>query len=193
MTLAILICTTPDRAAKLQRIKNILSPQVQRFKDKVFMSIHDGGRSIPTGTKRNMLIEQTSSDYFCFIDDDDVVASYYVDEIVKAMDKSPDVITFNGYITTNGKNRVNWEIKLGNKYEERDGMYYRFPNHLAVMKRELVRHIKFPDVWKQEDYHWALQIHNRKLLKTEVHIPLELYGYEFDDRKPSYQNHGRPR
>jgi len=185
-SLAILICTLPERFEKLKRLKNILEPQVERFKDQVQIVCNDAGRSIPTGTKRNLLIEQTSSDYFCFIDDDDWVHSYYVDEIVKAMESSPDVITFCGWITTNGHSRVNWQIKLGNRYEERNGMYYRFPNHLAVMKRELVRHIKFPDVWKEEDYQWAVQIHNRKLLKSEVHIPLELYHYDFDETKPPY-------
>lgn len=187
-SLAILICTTPDRHDKLHRLNNSLIPQVERFKDHVFISYHDAGRHLPTGSKRNQLIEQTSSDYFCFIDDDDHVSAFYVDEIVKAMESSPDVITFCGWITTNGAHRVNWQIKLGNKYEERNGMYYRFPNHLAVMKRELVRHIKFPDVWKQEDYQWAKQIHDRKLLKTEVHIPLQLYHYDFDDRKQPYQD-----
>jgi glycosyltransferase involved in cell wall biosynthesis len=191
MTLAILICTVPDRFERLKRLKNVLEPQVERFKDRVFIQINDEGRSMPTGTKRNKLIEQTSSDYFCFIDDDDMINAYYLDEIMTGIDKNPDVVTFCGYITTNGHSRVHWQIKLGNKYEERHGMYYRFPNHLAVMKRSLVSKIKFPDIWKQEDYEWAVQIHNRKLLKTEVHIPLELYHYEFDDTKPPYP-HARP-
>jgi glycosyltransferase involved in cell wall biosynthesis len=188
MTLAILICTLPERFEKLKRLKNILEPQVERFKDRVSIHINDAGESVPTGTKRNLLIEQSSSDYFCFVDDDDYLHAYYVDEIIKGIDQNPDVVTFCGYITTNGHSRTHWEIKLGNKYEERRGVYYRFPNHLAVMKRSLVRHIKFPDIWKQEDYEWAYQIHQRRLLKTEVHIPLELYHYDFDDTKPPYKN-----
>jgi len=186
--LAILICTLPERFEKLKRLKNILEPQVERNKE-VFISYNDQGRQTPTGAKRNLLIEQTQSEYICFIDDDDLVHSYYVDEIVKAMQSNPDVVTFCGWMTTNGGHRVNWEIKLGNKYEERNGMYYRFPNHLSVMKRELVRHVKFPEVWQQEDYIWAKHIHDQKLLKTEVHIPLQLYWYDFDDRKQPYARH----
>jgi glycosyltransferase involved in cell wall biosynthesis len=187
LTLAILICTLPERFEKLKRLKNILEPQVERYKDRVFISVNDAGRQVPTGTKRNNLIEQTQSDYIVFADDDDQVTAFYVDEIVKAMESQPDVITFCGYMTTNGQHRTHWEIKLGNRYEERNGMYYRFPNHLSVMKRELVNLVKFPDVWVQEDYLWAKQIHDRKLLKTEVHIPLELYHYQFETTKPSYQ------
>jgi glycosyltransferase involved in cell wall biosynthesis len=191
MTLAILICTLPERFEKLKRLKNILEPQVERFKDRVFIKINDSGRQMPTGTKRNWLIEQTQSDYFVFVDDDDLVHAYYLDEIVKAMDSNPDVITFCGYITTNGANRVNWQIKLGNEYVEKNGMYYRWPNHLAVMKREKVRHIKFPDVWQLEDYRWSEQIAQRQLLKTEVHIPLELYHYDCNVKIPRVQRRQR--
>lgn len=188
MTLAILICTLPERFEKLKRLKNILEPQVERFKDRVFISCHDAGAQLPTGSKRNQLIAQTQSDYFCFIDDDDMVSAYYVDEIIKAMDQNPDVITFNGWYTEFGNNRRNWEIKLGNEYVEKNGMYYRWPNHLAVMKREKVRHIKFPDVWQQEDFRWSQEIARRQLLKTEVHIPLDLYHY---DCHPKTTRHGR--
>src|SRR5690606_23460158 len=84
MTLAILICTLPDRSIKLRRLLAILDPQIKQFPDRVFYRIHDGGRSMPTGTKRNQLITQTQSDYFVFIDDDDVISPDYVSEILKA-------------------------------------------------------------------------------------------------------------
>ncbi len=178
MTLAILICTIPERADKLKRLTNILDPQIERHKDSVFRMVNDRSRSLPTGTKRNNLIEGSQSDYFAFIDDDDLVSAFYVDEIVKAMESNPDVITFNGWYTEYGNNRRNWEIRLGSEYVERNGMYYRWPNHLAVMKRERVRHIKFPDVWQQEDFIWSEQIAKRKLLKSEVHIDSFLYHYD---------------
>jgi len=178
MTLAILICTLPERFEKLKRLKNILEPQVERFKDQVSISINDAGRHLPTGTKRNNLIEQTQSNYFCFIDDDDQVSAYYLSEIMSALSHTPDVITFQGYMTTNGENKRDWTIRLDEKYEERDGHYYRFPNHLCVFRRELVRHFKFPDIWIQEDYKWAEKIHNSRVLKTEIHIPMQIYHYD---------------
>ena len=181
-SLAILICTIPERFEKLKRLKNILEPQVERFKDQVFISINDQGRQTPTGTKRNLLLEQTQSDYFSFIDDDDMVSAFYVDEIVKAMTHNPDVITFNGWYTEYGNNRRNFTIRLGSKYYEdaHDPKFYyhRFPNHLAVMKRSLVNRIKFPDVWQLEDFKWAEQIANRGLLKSEYHIDEFIYHYD---------------
>lgn len=177
MKFLILICTLPERANKLKRLTLELDRQKSKFTG-VDYKIHDAGRAIPTGRKRNQLIEQSFSEYFSFIDDDDMVSSDYIEQIMLAIEKSPDVITFNGWMTTNGANRQDFTIRLGSKYEEKNGHYYRFPNHLCVFKRERVRHIKFPDLWQMEDYQWAKNIHDRGLLKTEVHIEADLYWYD---------------
>ena len=176
--LAILICHLPERNAELRRLLNILEPQIEKFKDQVFYKVHDGGKSLSTGAKRNQLIEQTDSEYFIFADDDDSVTDDYVSELVSAMNQNPDCITMKGWLTTNGLNRQEWTIKLNSKYEEKNNHYYRFPNHLAAMKRDLVKHIKFPEVWVQEDYIYAKRIHDLGLLKTEVHIDKPIYHYQ---------------
>jgi glycosyltransferase involved in cell wall biosynthesis len=139
-----------------------------------------------TGTKRNQLIEQSQSEYFSFCDDDDLVSDNYVSSIMTAIESKPDVVTFNGYMTTNGLNRRNFTIKLNSRYEEKNGHYYRFPNHLCAFKREKVQGIKFPDIWVQEDFQWAKQIHDRRILKTEVHLREDLYWYDYISTKPSY-------
>lgn len=182
MTLAILICTLPDRVMKLRRLLAILDPQVKQFQDKVFYRIHDGGRSMPTGTKRNQLITQTQSDYFVFIDDDDLISNNYVAEIIKASEVRPDVITFRGWMTTNGHSRAGWTIRLGSTYEERNGHYYRWPNHIVPVRREAVHGIWFPDVWIQEDYRWSKAVRDAGALKSEVHIDKELYHYDFQTK-----------
>lgn len=186
MMLSILICTLPERVELLTRLKNILEPQVKRHEGIVEIRIHDAGRSMSTGDKRNQLVTNCSGEYFTFIDDDDLVPIYYVDELLKAIISKPDVITFIGYMTTNGKDRRDFTIKLGSNYTEKNGHYYRFPNHLCCFKKSLVEHIKFPSVYVQEDYQWAHEVHSKKLLKTEVHIPKDLYHYDFRTNKPPY-------
>lgn len=185
MKLAILIATLPERADKLKRLLSILEPQVRKRMGEVFYSLHDAGRSMPTGRKRNQLISQTESEYFVFIDDDDVIPDYYVDEILAAIEFTPDVITFNGYMTTNGQDRRDWTIRLGSEYTEKNGHYYRWPNHIVPMRREKVNGVSFPDVWVQEDYLWSKKIHELKLLKTEIHIDKEMYWY---DKIHTYSN-----
>lgn len=178
MKWSILIPTLPERANKLRRLTFELDRQKTKYNGLVDYKIHPAGPAMSTGRKRNELVEQSMSEYFSFIDDDDMISSDYIQKIMVAIEKSPDVITFNGWMTTNGTNRQNFTIKLGSKYEEKNGHFYRFPNHLCVFRREKVRHIKFPDVWQQEDYQWAKAIHDRHLLKTEVHIESDLYHYD---------------
>lgn len=157
---------------------NVLEPQKT---DEVEIRLHDAGRSMTTGEKRNQLIENCNGEYFCFIDDDDLVPTYYVSELLKAIEQTPDVVTFIGHMTTNGINRREFTIKLHSKYEERNGHYYRFPNHLACFRRALVQHIKFPHKHQREDYEWASQINALGILKTEVHITRGMYHYDFVD------------
>lgn len=186
MKLSILICTLnePYSIDMLKRLRNILDPQIERYKQDVELLIHDAGRFMPTGTKRNELIKICEGDYFCFIDCDDLIASYYLDEIMKGIERGVDVITMQGWMTTNNKNRADWTIKLGSEYVERNGHYYRWPNHLSVMKKSLVEHVKFPDIWVQEDYIWSKKIRDLNLLKTEYHIQEKIYHYDFKDNKP---------
>lgn len=168
----------------LTRLNSILDPQISMYPGQVTKYIHDKGRAMATGTKRNEMIRDTSSEYFVFVDDDDIVPGDYIQEIMKAITFNPDVITFNGYMTTNGRNQRRFEIKLGSEYYERGGVYYRWPNHITVMKRELVQHIKFPDVHKMEDFYWSKMIHDKKLLKNEIHLDRDMYVYDFWDPKP---------
>lgn len=184
MKLSILIPTLPERHNLLTRINNILLPQVARYATQVEIKYHDAVKSITTGEKRNQLIQNCEGEYFSFVDDDDLVPVYYVDELMKAIAFNPDVITFCGHMTTNGASRQNFTIKLGSEYVTRNNHHYRFPNHLCCFKKSLVQHIKFPHQYMQEDYQWAKAIHDRKILKNEVHLPIEMYHYDFISNKP---------
>lgn len=180
MKLSILIPTLnePESINYLHRLNNILDPQIARYPGQVEKVINDAGRFMPTGTKRNELIKNSVGEYFVQIDCDDIVPAYYVDELMKAIEQGPDVVSFIGEMTTNGENKRGFTIKLGSKYEEKNGHYYRFCNHLCCYKRSTVEHVTFPDLWVQEDYLWAVKI--QPLLKTEVHISDKLmYLYDF--------------
>lgn len=181
--ISILICTLPERVHYLRRLLAVLEPQVARFSNEIEIRIHDAGRSMPTGTKRNAMIAQSDATHVGFIDCDDMVAHNYAESIVVAARSNPDVITFCGKMTTNGLHPVDFIIKLGEKYEERGGKYYRFPNHLTFMKKELIKDVKFPDIWQGEDYQFSKKVNDLNLLKTEVHIPEQLYFYEFRTNK----------
>jgi glycosyltransferase involved in cell wall biosynthesis len=163
----------------LKRVRSILDPQVAMYPGQVEIRINDAGRSMSTGTKRNEMVANCDSDYFSFVDADDVPSHNYVDRMMEGIEKGVDVVTLCGRMTTNGIAPVDWIIKLGEAYEERGGKYYRWPNHLACFKRDLVKHVKFPPVWQGEDYQWSKKIKDLNLLKTEYHIQDQIYWYDF--------------
>lgn len=180
MKLSILIPTLPERHQLLRRLKTILDRQKN---DNVEVIIHDAGPSMTTGEKRNRLIESCEGEYFCFIDDDDLVPEYYVSEMLSAIDHDPDVVTFIGYMTTDGQKRQGFTIKLGSEYVTRNDHHYRFPNHLCAFKKSLVQSVKFPPIKVGEDYQWAKAINDRNILRKEIHITKNMYHYDFRSKK----------
>lgn len=180
MKLSILICTLPERVEFFKRLFTSLS--AQKTPD-VEICFDERDNSVPTGLKRNDLIKNSTGEYFCFIDDDDNVSSDYITLIMDGISKGVDVVTFCGWMTTNGSSKIDFVIKLGEAYEKRNGKYFRFPNHLCPMRRSVVDGIRFPDIWMGEDYAFAKKIADRKILKTEHHIEKQIYHYDFKTKE----------
>ena len=193
MILTICIPTLPDLRSRehLQNLKKILTPQLN---DDVELIEDDRPKNIPTGTKRNDMYQRAIGQYVCSVDCDDEISSVYVSEILKYIKgfdghtPFPACVTFEGWMTTNGRDRVDWIIRLGEKYEARKDSdnvtrYYRFPNHLCPIKREIATRVKFGNVWQGEDYQFAKYINDKGLLRTSNHIPLKLYHYKYMTKK----------
>lgn len=144
-------------------------------------------REVTTGEKRNRLIERAKGKYVVFFDDDDLATDNYLALILDAIDKDPDVIPINGFMTTNGSTPTYWDMGLGFGYGTKimnGAMFYdRFPNHIAPMKRELILPYKFKHVTIGEDYEWALRLHNDKVFKTEIRITEPIYHYRYLENK----------
>ena len=185
MKLSILIPTLPERINKYNDLINSINIQIKKlkcFNDLEIIS-DDRDRSITTGEKRNDLINASKGLYTVFIDDDDKISTDYLELILNAIKTNPDVITFKGYMTTNKANRRDFIIKLHSNYETVNGIYYRFPNHLCPIKRDLIKNVKFENITYLEDFKWASKIKELNLLKTECHINKDLYYYDFIEKK----------
>jgi glycosyltransferase involved in cell wall biosynthesis len=183
MVLSILIPCLPEAESQnyLKRLRHILDPQIAG-KD-VEILTDDAPRSVPTGTKRNNLIARAQGEYIVQIDCDDTVPVYYVHELLKAIQFKPDVISFNGYMITDGANRRNFTIKQGEKYEERNGHYYRWPNHLCCWRKSIIQNIKFQPIWVQEDYLFSLSVQKANVIKHAIHLEMDMYCYDFKTNK----------
>lgn len=172
--LSVLICSIKGRERLLQNLINMLRKQTT---NEVEILIEIDSKEITIGAKRNILLKRARGDYICFIDDDDKVSNDYIPKILEAISTSPDCCSLTGEITFQ-KRRISrtfiHSIKY-NRWFEKGGMYYRCPNHLNTVKRELVLQIMFPKISIGEDRSYSTRLY--PLLKTEEIIEGVIYYY----------------
>jgi glycosyltransferase involved in cell wall biosynthesis len=139
-----------------------------------------GSPSVSIGMRRNELLQRAAGEYICFIDDDDRIADNYIELVMAGIATNPDCCSLNGIITTDGKNPKPFKHSIDYKeFFERDGVYYRCPNHLNTVKTELARQCPFPDWDRSEDSNYAFQLRDKGLLKVEYKIEPVLYFYDY--------------
>src|SRR3990167_333771 len=182
--LSILICTHPGREESFTKLVTELGRQLHEIHlfeyDNIdILSDDDPHKTI--GRKRNDLIARVNTKYFCFIDSDDMISRDYLKKIYAALcARYPDCCSLTGVITWDGENPELFEHST--KYlEYRTNevtapiRYERYPNHLNVIKTEIGKQFKFPEINHGEDKAWAYLIHESGLLKTEAKIDGLIY------------------
>lgn len=172
--LSILICSLQERADKLRKLLNRLEPQKT---EEVEILIELDNRERSTGEKRNALIEKAAGEYIAFVDDDDLVSTDYIQKILAASETSPDCIGMEGLITFQSKN-ITRKFIHSMKYSSwftKDDVYYRCPNHLNPVKRDIAKKVGFLNISVGEDHDYSNRLF--PLLKTEVYIQEPIYYY----------------
>lgn len=190
MTLSILICSLQSRHAQLQELLNELQRQCAEIHaTDVEVLTNFDNKEKTTGTKRNELLQAATGKYIIFIDDDDWPEPCYVRELLNAATSDADCFAMNGWITTNGVNRIDW--RLSKNYENRtiteNGhklVYLRKTNHITGVKRELALLAGFPDKSNAEDKAYSDKV--APLCKTEFQILPMMYHYRFTTHNKEY-------
>lgn len=168
----------PVRAQKLANLRQVLDRQLTPEVEVVT----DISMNYNIGTKRNKLLALASGKYVVFIDDDDLISSDYVEKILEACKSDCDCIGINGIITINGGAERKWDIsKVHGSWWEQDNVYYRTPNHISPVKRELALLAGFPEISFSEDHEYSMRL--LPMLKTEVKILGNLYFYRYESKK----------
>lgn len=181
---SILICTLQRRRHYLEKLIVCLKPQVPTDCCIEILFEEDCGE-LPIGAKRNNLLERSKGKFVAFIDDDDLVSDDYVAKILNVIRNHPDVqvIGMSLIMTTNGiepeksfhslQYKSWWDCtdtETGRK------KYFRNPNHLNPVLRELALKVKFPDGSSHgEDRDYSMRL--LPLLEREVNIPEPIYFY----------------
>ena len=185
---SILICTLEQRALEFQKLFSKLQEQIKQadLPDVVEIIYFKDDRENAIGYKRNALVQKAQGTYICFIDDDDDIHSNYIQMIYEQLCNEPDCVSLHGIITFNGQHPRHFIHSISyDHYFEKDGVFYRPPNHLNPIKKEIAQQFLFPETNWQEDTDWALQIAHSGLLKTEAYIrePYYFYHYVTDKTK----------
>jgi len=183
--LSILICSLNRRHEFLKRLISLLKPQISKEVE-VLVSIDDGENTI--GRKRNNLLQQSIGKYIAFIDDDDIVSDVYVSSILKAVEFEPDVVGIHLQMIENNTltGLTYHSLKYKTWYDEptdKPGLrkYYRNPNHLNPVKRELALKVGFPDINNGEDRVYSYNL--LQFINTEVCIDDPIYTYMVRNNK----------
>jgi glycosyltransferase involved in cell wall biosynthesis len=179
--LSLLVCTIPRRNRMLQDLLTCL--ELQEGFNQVELLTDNGAGSI--GVKRQRLLTKATGDYVAFIDDDDQVNTQYIKNILPHLG-TVDAIGFEGQITTNGRNAKRFTISKDHNYEEKEGVYYRYNNHLSPIRREIALQIGYKDMQFMEDYDYATRLKESGLVKTEAYIYTPMYFYKYVSKKSTY-------
>lgn len=189
--ISILICSLHKRKSMLDELLHEIDKQIKEsgVVGKVDVLLNIDNKEKSTGVKRQELLDQATGKYIIFIDDDDWIEPCYVSELLKAAESDADCFAINGWITTNGNNRIEW--RLSKDYENRtvkengyNTVYLRTTNHITAVKRELALKVGFPDISHAEDKWYSDRV--SKLCKTEFQILPLMYHYRFTTFNKEY-------
>ncbi len=204
MLWSILVCAIPERYASAHGLLHSLleAQSVARMQDVELLYLMDNKRR-SVGAKRNDLLSMARGEYVCFIDDDDEVATDYVQKIYRTIVKArkeeipADVICFpqratlapSGVIHECTYSLAHWRDREPDKRrvlvptEVANTLAWSGPPaHTMVWKREIAQAAKFPEKNFGEDVDWVDQACEKA--KTEMQIVGEfLYHYKFDEQR----------
>ena len=185
--LSILIPTLPSRNEFLNRLLDLLRPLAAPYGEEIEIRTLLTDSQPSVGVKRQQLLQEAKGQYIAFIDDDDMVDPLYFERIMPLLDGVNDCVGFRGIYTVDGQNPGVFIHTLKcDKWHERDGIYYRCPNHLNPVKREIALAAGFPDQRFGEDQAYSMAV--RPFLKQEAMVDdPPLYLYQFRSVKPDVQ------
>lgn len=172
--LSVLVCTLVERRAKAEYLVSAIARQDALSCVEVVLC--EDNREASVGEKRNAMVTAARGRYVAHVDDDDRIGDDYVLSITDAIATNPDCVGIEGQIEVEGQWRAfKHSIEFAGWYEA-GGVFYRTPNHLNPIKREIALRAKFPEMRYGEDTIFSQRV--KPFLKTEVRIKHPIYFYK---------------
>lgn len=173
-----------ELAAELHR-------QTLPYEGAITVLVHDDDR-VKVPEARQQLMEAATSEYICFVDDDDMVAPYYCERIYPLLD-GVDYIGFRMqyyYDGSPGKPTYH-SLRYKQWYEDGAG-YYRNISHLNPIRRELATKVSYVCPYP-EDVSWSEGMQRYGNVRSEHYIPDIMYHYYFAPSLSYGQMGGAPK
>jgi glycosyltransferase involved in cell wall biosynthesis len=181
MDISILIPTLNSRVHLFKEVLAQVQDQIAKtpeIKVEVLWEADDG--QLTLGAKRNVLMDRCNGKYHCFVDDDDVLAPYFLKTFVPMIQSGIDYdcASFVGAHYMRGR-----FVKLFNhsliykEWFETPERYYRCPSPMNLLKTSIVRELRYRDIRNTEDHEFSMRLLRSGLLNKE---------FEVDPNRPLY-------
>lgn len=183
--LSILVPSTHTRFKSfLPKIHEQLYSQYDRLakeqQDEVEILYLVDNKKVMLGTKRNELIDLAQGEYVVFCDDDDRIEPDYIETLLEATKTGKDSIVFMANVSINGgKPKPCYYSKDFRSDFNRPDAYYRLPNHICCIRRDVASKVSFPAIKYAEDAAYARLL--VKHLRSEHKIDRVLYHYDYNE------------
>lgn len=192
-TWSILVPTLGERRPLFERLMAGLLPQTEPFGGRVRVIgwYNDGSPSLPK--IRQALVNSCTTDYLCFVDDDDLVSPDYVASIVSALDARTDYVGFQVQCYSDGAPiAVAYHSMEYRYWRNLRGRFERDISHINPIRTAIARKADFTvaRAGMAEDRTWATQLRRARLIQTQVVVPRILYHYLYVPKDSRWE---RPR
>lgn len=173
MKLSVLVPTVSVRKGFLSRLLWGLEPQLNQDVEVVICS----GDTDPMGQKYNRMFQEAKGEYVACVDDDDYLASNYVDRVLTGIKLfGPDYISYGILHTEDGRYMSQVISSKDGDHTWQKQPYGILPK--CVIKRSIAKDFEFPN-HHSGDQEWSRAVQLSGRVKTEYIIDQVLYFYDF--------------
>jgi len=191
----ILVATIGRRRDKFAKLLDGLLPQTDSYGGEVQVRALWNNGERPLSHVRQRLVEQAVDEraaYLSFVDDDDMPAGFYVDEVVAAISRYagtaasftlggplfPDYVGWRMQHYADGvPSKPTYHSLAHGRWHDDDAGYYRDVSHLNPMRTSIAATVDLRHTEPPEDVSWVDQLRGR--LATEVVIDPDKVMYHY--------------
>lgn len=197
--LTIQIPFTEERKSETERLMTEFDFQREKYNllKEVDYTFDGRGKNVSIGQKRTDMYQRANGLFVVQWDSDDWVLEDGLLKIVQAIRSNPtvDCVTYQEHVHINGVNYTSrhsieysdWEGEGNTEFP--DGFnFHRTPYMKDVIRTEIAKSVPVPNSRFGEDHAWSKLI--KPLLKTETHIPEEIYHYIYITNQTFEERYG---